>query len=1266
MRRLLRNSIFHFFSWLVIGLSAIPLQAQYDVSTATFTFQGGNPLRIDTQETMPEGIAFSTDGFKMFIVGAEDAEVNQYNLVTAFDITTAAFETNYSVIAQETDPKDITFSTDGQTMFVLGVENVHQYALNIPFDITTGTSLTTSFSIAAQENQANGVRFSSDGLKMFITGFQRRAVLQYDLSGTFDLTGLTSFTALFSSSGQLNSPHGITFSGDGLKMFLHDGSNSELDEFSLSAAFSLTSTISFITSVSITAGTRDFVFSDDGSRLFVTSQGFSIAPEVSAYDLSAAFDISSSLSLTNQVGNPFPATHAQGLEFSPDGLHMFTSGDIAEQYDLSLPYDLSTATSSGNSISLPSPSIITSRPVRRPGRAIRFSNDGLKMFTVAWGGSSVVFGTAYVDPIISQHSLLLPYDLSTAALDLTLSLSGTPENALEGLAFSSDGLKMFVIGEQLNQVDQYRLFTAFDITGGVTYEASFSVSAQESESSGIEFSDDGIFMFITGSDGQDINQYKLTTPFDISSGVTFTTSFSVATEESSPRDIDFSDDGLKMFIIGDDIEEINQYDLSPNANINLVSPPSPAFGLVDVGTSATLTYTIENTGLGTLNITNIISDNSPPLSIQNAPTSIAAGASATFEVVFVPTVAGFESASITINSNAFNSPVLSFSVSGTSGQEATALDFDGSNDHVTLPNGITNAITGNTITLEAWVNLDAIRGSDVNSGVGIINEVSNSRVRYAIYMGGSQSGQQRIYAGFFDGSWRVASTTIPLNEWKHIASSYDGSVIRIYIDGAEVASTIVNRSLPSNGPDQWRIGRRWDGVANSSRVMAGQIDEVRIWNDVRTCAEILTYKDTELTGNESDLVAYYNFNQGLVNVDNAGITTLPDLGPNGFNGTLSNFTLNGTTSNWVDGFSNGVLPNNTSPQPEIEVVPLTGTNFGTLNLGQSATLSFQITNSGSGTLTISDITSSITPTFTIQNAPSGVAAGATATFEVLFSATPAGEYLANITIESNDCDEPSFTFSVSGTAEQDATALDFDGSDDSVILPSAINNQITGNTITVEAWANVTQIKGSSTTSGVGIITEGANGSVKYSIFLSGSQGEDQRITAGFFNGTWRTATSSIPLDEWKHLASSYDGTTIRLYIDGVEMATTSYTTSSLPTNNPDVWIVGRRWDGAATSANVMRGQIDEIRIWNDVRTCSEILTYKDAELTGTEDDLVAYYNFNQGLVNQDNSSETTLTDLSPNNFNGTLQRFTLAGTTSNWADGTANGVMTGGESLQP
>jgi DNA-binding beta-propeller fold protein YncE len=65
-------------------------------------------------------VAFNNDGTKMFIVGADGDDVNEYDLSSGFDVSTASYSQNFSVSAQELVPTGIAFNTDGTKMFIVG------------------------------------------------------------------------------------------------------------------------------------------------------------------------------------------------------------------------------------------------------------------------------------------------------------------------------------------------------------------------------------------------------------------------------------------------------------------------------------------------------------------------------------------------------------------------------------------------------------------------------------------------------------------------------------------------------------------------------------------------------------------------------------------------------------------------------------------------------------------------------------------------------------------------------------------------------------------------------------------------------------------------------------------------------------------------------------------------------------------------------------------------------------------------------------------
>ena len=115
----------------------------------------------------------------------------------------------------------------------------------------------------------------------------------------------------------------------------------------------------------------------------------------------------------------------------------------------------------------------------------------------------------------------------------------------------------------------------------------------------------------------------------------------------------------------------------------------------------------------------------------------------------------------------------------------------------------------------------------------------------------------------------------------------------------------------------------------------GALDELRIWKSARTACEINTYKNCEIAGTTANLLANYNFNQGIAGGLNTGQTTLTDASGNGINGTLSTFILSGTTSNWIGlgGVTSGSITPIPTPTVTYSVSPTP-----TICLGSSVTL----------------------------------------------------------------------------------------------------------------------------------------------------------------------------------------------------------------------------------------------------------------------------------------------------------------------------------------
>lgn len=225
------------------------------------------------------------------------------------------------------------------------------------------------------------------------------------------------------------------------------------------------------------------------------------------------------------------------------------------------------------------------------------------------------------------------------------------------------------------------------------------------------------------------------------------------------------------------------------------------------------------------------------------------------------------------------------------------LDFDGSNDYVDCGNDTSVQISGQYITLEAWINPTAWKTNAYEGNI-ICKEYNTSNYGYMLRCGASGS----LNFAIGDGKWHeitTASSLLSLNTWQHVAGTFDGNKMRVYINGVAVDSLAFNGQITATPNVNLFIGAH----VTYSRFYQGQIDEVRIWNKCRTESELYSNMGSEFCGTVSGLKAYYKFNQGKASQANGSVKKLNDLSGFYNNGTLNNFGLSGSTSNWIKGRS---------------------------------------------------------------------------------------------------------------------------------------------------------------------------------------------------------------------------------------------------------------------------------------------------------------------------------------------------------------------------
>ncbi|MGE5362661.1 MAG: LamG-like jellyroll fold domain-containing protein [Bacteroidota bacterium] len=218
-----------------------------------------------------------------------------------------------------------------------------------------------------------------------------------------------------------------------------------------------------------------------------------------------------------------------------------------------------------------------------------------------------------------------------------------------------------------------------------------------------------------------------------------------------------------------------------------------------------------------------------------------------------------------------------------------ALVFDGSDDRVEIP--YSAALNTPVFTVEFWAK---VSGAD-----GVPRGVVTSRVfdgsacnGYGFYA--DQSNKWQFYVGDGSASWTSVSSasTVSNNTWTHIAGTFDGTALKLYVNGKLSGSTDVAGTYKPNTSNVLRIGSSGDTFESPAYYMNGAVDEVRIWNKVRTAQEISDNMTVPQLPASEGLSAYYRFDQFTG-------SQLKDICQGANNGTL----LNAGPESWVSSYA---------------------------------------------------------------------------------------------------------------------------------------------------------------------------------------------------------------------------------------------------------------------------------------------------------------------------------------------------------------------------
>jgi 6-phosphogluconolactonase (cycloisomerase 2 family) len=199
------------------------LSPAYDVSSASLS----TSFSFAAKETSPRGLTFSTDGTKMYVSGFGSNAVHEYSLSSAWDVSSASFVQSFSFATQDTSSQGIDFSSDGTKLYMSGLQNdfIYEYELSTAWDISTA-AYSESFEMGFQGFNNQQVDVSDDGTKMYALSIDNDRIYSYTI-GTQGNDVLVNANKTFSGSMTgTDAFSDITFRGTGTTTFSNNASTS--------------------------------------------------------------------------------------------------------------------------------------------------------------------------------------------------------------------------------------------------------------------------------------------------------------------------------------------------------------------------------------------------------------------------------------------------------------------------------------------------------------------------------------------------------------------------------------------------------------------------------------------------------------------------------------------------------------------------------------------------------------------------------------------------------------------------------------------------------------------------------------------------------------------------------------------------------------------------------------------------------------------------------------------------------------------------------
>ena len=561
------------------ALYSYALSTAWDITTAS----NDATLLTSGESLYCYDVAFKPDGTKMYIIdGLNIDSVYQYSLSTAWDITTASYDSvSLDVSSKDTLPYSLAFNSAGTKLYVTGLNTskVYEYSLSTAWDLSTASYTGNSLSVSAEDTNIVSVRLNSDDTKLYTIGAISDTVYEYTMSTAGDISTATYSGNSFDPTSQEPAPWSMYIKPDDLTMYLIGTTQDRIYEYSLS-----------VSSINCDLSTGNvFDLTTDDANVIVTfsnpsnAQSFSVeATSEILWDLNSLDRVEIARNYNGQFYDYFDG----GSFLSRDGTRFFHNSRYYQNIiTRTFPAPFDTAGNFGSGATLDYGTNIVNGV---HGFYIR--DDGAKMFVTDIGAEQIL-----------RLNLSTDWDIGTASTEQSFTVQYINPTAV---TFKPDGTEMYTIeydntSSTNYRIVQYSLTTAWDLS-----TASYTGNSEIQNGYNLTISDDGINVISSIST---LFKYVMSTPWDITTLSSYTQSASItAYTATSPVFATFvSYDGRKVFSLEGDnspnIKFIVAYDMIGSTSLTWPTSIEWQNGVIPTGLEKEYTsvYSFSTTDGGT-------------------------------------------------------------------------------------------------------------------------------------------------------------------------------------------------------------------------------------------------------------------------------------------------------------------------------------------------------------------------------------------------------------------------------------------------------------------------------------------------------------------------------------------------------------------------------------------------------------------------------------------------------------------------------------------